>query len=78
MLKTIGLFKKSDSKAFKTDDNKIVDGGGSRTNKTVVNSSRNLTCISNIEAIREPIFLTSNAKKTFNHLRQAFIKTPIL
>ena len=29
--------------------------------------------MSNIRATKEPTFLISNAKKTFNHLRQAFI-----
>ena len=33
------------------------------------NESKNLTYMPNIEAIREPIFSTSNAKKTFNYLR---------
>ena len=30
---------------------------------------KNLTYISNIEAIEKFIFLTSNAKKAFNHLK---------
>ena len=33
--------------------------------------------IPNIRAIREPNFLTPNAKKAFNHLRLAFIKASI-
>ena len=32
----------------------------------------------NIGAIEKPIFLTPNAKKVFNYLKQAFIKAPIL
>ena len=32
----------------------------------------------NIGAIREPNFLTPDAKKIFNYLRLAFIKVPIL
>ena len=28
--------------------------------------------------MRKPIFLTSNAKKAFNYLKQIFIKAPIL
>ena len=32
----------------------------------------------NIGVTEEPNFLTPNAKKAFNHLRLAFIKTPIL
>ena len=34
--------------------------------------------VPNIEAIREPNFLTSNAKKAFNYLQLVFIKAPIL
>ena len=44
----------------------------------VVNSSRNLMHILNIRAINKLTFLTPNAKKIFNHLRQTFIKAPIL
>ena len=32
----------------------------------------------NIKAIRKFIFLTSNTKKTFNYLRQIFIKALII
>ena len=32
----------------------------------------------NIKATGEPNFLTTNAKKAFNHLRLGFIKAPIL
>ena len=31
----------------------------------------------NIRAIKKSIFLIFNAKKTFNHLKQVFIKAPI-
>ena len=34
--------------------------------------------LTHFEATKEFIFLTPNAKKTFNYLRQAFIKVPIL
>ena len=61
-------------KAFKTNNNKNIDGNDSKTNKTVVNLSKNLPCIPNIRAIKKPIFLTPDAKKAFNYLRQAFIK----
>ena len=68
------------SKAFKANNNEVVGGisGGDRTNKTVKNSSKNLTRVPNIRATRKPIFLTPNAKKTFNYLRPAFIKAAIL
>ena len=73
---------KSAPKAFKADDNEIVGGGGGKTNRTVVNLSKNeksrkLTCVPNIGATEKPNFLTFNTKKTFNHLRLAFIKAPI-
>ena len=61
---------------FKIDNNEIVDGDGNRANKTIVNSFnwsknnkfKNLTYMSNIRAIKKPIFLTFNAKITINHL----------
>ena len=62
---------------FRIDDNKVIGSGGGRANETVRNSSRKLTCMPNIGAIREPNFLTPNAKKAFNHLQLAFIKAPI-
>ena len=72
----------SASKAFRADDDKIVSGGGGRANEMVVNlsknnKSRNSTYMPNIGATGEPNFLTSDAKKAFNHLRLAFIKAPI-
>ena len=36
-----------------------------------------MTHVPNIKLTKKPIFLTFNAKKTFNYLRQAFIKTLI-
>ena len=69
---------------FKANNNEIIDDNdNSRINKTIANlsknnKSKNLTYISNIGAIRKSIFLTSNAKKIFNYLKQVFIKAPIL
>ena len=68
---------------FKHNENEIVKDSGSETNKTVVNlfknnKFRNLMYISNIRAIKKPHFLIFNAKKTFNYLKQAFIKYSIL
>ena len=84
MLKTTGLFEKSALRAFKAGNNKVV-GGDNRANETIVDSSksknkksRKSTCVPNIRAKRKLNFLTSNAKKAFNHLRLAFIKAPIL
>ena len=62
-------------RAFKTNNNEVVRGGGSRVDETVVDlskfknkKSRKLTYMPNIGTIREPNFLTANIKKTFNHL----------
>ena len=73
-------------KAFRTDDNKIVEVD-SKTSKTSKNVSKfkkskndkckNSTCMPNIWARRKPNFLTFNTIKTFNHLQLAFIKAPI-
>ena len=83
LLKTTGLSEKSASKALRVDDNEVVHNGSSKANRTVVNlfknkKSKNLTYISNIGATRKPNFLSSNAKKIFNHLWLAFIKAVIL
>ena len=85
-LKTTGS---SDSapKAFRVDGNEVVGVGG-RANKTVKDSSKSKklknekseiwTRFSDIEATEELMFLTLDARKIFNHLRQPFIKAPIL
>ena len=63
-------------KAFKSNNNKIVRIDN-KANKINVDSFRNSMRIPNIGAIREPTFLTLDAKKNFNHLKLEFIKTPI-
>ena len=70
------------SKAFKPNKNRIVDDNGNKTNEMVMNlfknkKFKNLTYVSNIEAIEKPNFLTANAKKIFNYLWLAFIKALI-
>ena len=55
------------SKAFRANDNEIVEVGN-RINETIVNSSRYLMFMPNIRATREPTLLISNAKKAFNPL----------
>ena len=61
---------------FKTDNYKVVIIGN-ETNKTVINSFKNLMHMPNIRATGRATFLTFNAKKAFNHLSQAFIKALI-
>ena len=78
MLKTTGSSEESAPKTFRADDDEVVGGGGGRANETVRNSSKNSTHVPNIGATGEPNFLTPDAKKTFNHLRLAFIEAPIL
>ena len=83
MLKTTGSSKELATRAFRAGNNEVVRDGGSRADETVVNLSKNkkskkLTCVLNIGAMRKPNFLTSNAKKAFNHLRLAFIEALIL
>ena len=78
LLKITGLLNLI-PKAFKADDNKIV-GIVCKANKMAINlsnKSKNSTYILNTEAIKKSNFLTPNAKKTFNHLRLAFIKALI-
>ena len=72
------------SEAFKTNNNEVVCVGG-RANETVVNlfnksknnKFRNSIYILNIKAIEKLNFVIPNAKKTFNYLQLAFIKTLI-
>ena len=78
MLKTTRSSEELAQKMFRADDNKVVGGGGGKTNETVRNSSRKLTHMPNIGATGEPNLLISNAKKAFNYLRLAFIKVSIL
>ena len=71
------------SKAFRADDNLIIDNDSSEANETVMNlsknnKSRNSTHMPNIGAIKELFFLNLNVKKVFNYLWQVFIKTLIL
>ena len=72
-------------KVFRLNDNELVISNNGNINKIVVNLSnklknntfRNLTYMLNIKAIKKPIFLIPNVKKTFNYLNKAFIKTLI-
>ena len=74
------------SKVFSADNNEVVKANNNKANETIVNWSnklkkkrfRNLTRVSNILTMKKPIFLTFNAKKAVNYLRQAFIKVLIL
>ena len=76
----------SASKALRVNDNGVV-GVVSRVDEMFENlfKSKKLkndkseisTHFSDIRAIGEPIFLTLNVKKTFNLLKQAFIKALI-
>ena len=70
-------------KVSRANNNKFINGDSSEANETIMiffknKKSRNLTHMPNIGAKKKPNFLTSNAKKTFNHLRLVFIKAPIL
>ena len=61
----------------------VVRGSADRTDEMIVDLSKNeksrkSTHVPNIEAIGEPKFLISDAKKAFNHLWLAFIKALIL
>ena len=64
-------------KTFRINNNRVIDSGSGRANKTIINSSRKSMRMLNIRAIEESTFLTPDGKKTFNHLQLAFIKAPI-
>ena len=75
MLKIIKLSNLA-LKTFRANNDKFVRSDDNRANK-IINLSKNLAYMPNIEAIKKPIFLTLNTKKTFNNLKQAFIKALI-
>ena len=69
--------KKLDLKTFRANNNKVVNVDSYKTNKIVVNLSRNLTYMPNIIATRESTFLILDVKKSFKYLQLALIKAPI-
>ena len=81
ILKATGL---SITSASRVDDNEVVGGGGAVSRSDVSRKSAKSKGqtksehLGNSNNLREPKFLTSDAKKTFNRLKQAFIKAPIL
>ena len=83
MLKTMRLYKKLASRAFRASNNEVVEFGDDRTNEMVVTLSKNKKCkklthVAIIRAIERFNFLTPNAKKAFYYLWLAFIKALIL
>ena len=71
---------------MKADNNKDVRDDGNKIDKTIVNlsnklknnKSKNIIYMPNIETMKKSTFLILNAKKTFNYLKQTFIKALIL
>ena len=55
-------------KVFGANNVEVIGSSNNRTNKMVINLSRNLIRVSKIETIEKPTFLTFNAKKVFNCL----------
>lgn len=88
MLKTAGSSEILASKAFKANSGKIVRvSSNARADKVLKNLSKSkkskntkfkISTRTNIGATRKSFFLTLGTKKTYNHLRQAFIIAPIL
>ena len=70
-------------KAFKANDNKTIriDGRADKMFKNLFKSkklkNKKFENLTRIRAIRKPIFLTSEIKKVFNSLSQAFIEALI-
>ena len=85
MLKTTRLSEKLALRAFRAGNNKFVESGNNKAYETILDLSksknkklRKLTYMPNIGAMGKPNFLTPDAKKSFNHLRLAFIKALIV
>ena len=84
MLKTTGSSEELAPREFKASNNKVVRGNVDKVDETVVDlskskneKSKKLIYMPNIGVMEEPNFLISNAKKTFNRLKLAFIKALI-
>ena len=81
MLKTTGS---SVISAFRVDGDEVIDGGGAvgqlnASRKSAKSKSRIKSGhLCNSNNLKERKFLTSNARKAFNHLWQAFTEAPIL
>ena len=77
MLKTTRL---SDLAPRRLLIDEVVGDSSKADNKNLSKKSKNVKSEiqTYIGAIREPIFLTSGAKKAFNQLKQTFIKALIL
>ena len=77
MLKTTKSSKKLALKAFKSSNNKVVEGN-KKTNKIIIdlsksnklknNNCKNFICMLYIRITEKSIFFTSNIKKIFNRL----------
>ena len=73
-------------KAFSTNNNEIDINSGGKANKMVMNlfnklknnKLKNTIYVQNIGIIKRSIFLNFDIKKTFNYLKQLFIKALIL
>ena len=65
---------------LRANDDEFVGGGGNNKNLSKFQKSKNAKSgiQTHIGATRESTFLNPGAKKTFNQLRQAFTKAPIL
>ena len=75
MLKTTGL---SIASASRVDDDEVVDGGDAVCRTDASKKSAKFRRTKSGNNLEEPKFLTSEAKKAFNCLRQGFTKAPIL
>lgn len=65
---------------LKTVDNKINSSSNKADDENLSKKLKNIKfgIQTHIKAIKKPIFLTLSVKKTFNQLKQIFIKTLIL
>ena len=76
MLKTT---KSSDSTQRHNDNEFIrVDGNDKNLSKSKKSKNRKSGIQMHIKATEKPLFLTPSARETFNQLKQAFTKVPIL
>ena len=69
---------RSSDLAQKDDDDEFVEGDGRNLSKSKKSKNAKSGIQMRLGATGEPTFLTHDARKAFNQLKQAFTKAPIL
>ena len=68
---------RSSNLALRNDNDEVIEGGGRNLSKSKKSKNAKSEIQTHFEAMEEPIFLTSDARKAFNQLKQVFTKALI-